>query len=83
MTGRANVFNFKFESGCSRRKKGEEREKKQPRQSPPYLFPALLFQINHNGRLVVLINDNKDDVEDEPEVHLLDADADLVVIHSV
>ena len=28
----------------------------------------------HNSRLVVLIIDNKDDVEDELEVHLLDAD---------
>ena len=28
-----------------------------------------------NSRLVVLVIDNKDDFEDEPEVHLLDADA--------
>ena len=45
------------------------------RQSPPYSFLTLLFSDNLNGHLVVLVNDNKDDVEDEPEVHLLDADA--------
>ena len=35
-----------------------------------------LFAISDkcNGRLVVLVNDNKVDVEEDPEVHLLDPD---------
>ena len=53
--------------------KGGEREEAATSVSALFI-PDFALSDNHNGRLVVLINDNKDDVEDEPEVHLLDAD---------
>ena len=61
---------------------GGEREEAATSVSALFI-PDFALSDNHNGRLVVLVNDNKDDVEDEPEVHLLDADvvAEEVKLH--
>ena len=56
--------------------KGRGGEREEAATSVSALFiPDFALSDNLNGHLVVLVNDNKDDVEDEPEVHLLDADA--------
>ena len=73
VTERAKVFIVKLESG--RLQEGEEGEKKQPRQPlPRKILDLFAISDKCNGRLVVYVNDNKVDVEEEPEVHLLDPD---------
>ena len=61
----------------------EGRERRSSHVSLRLIIPDFALSDKPNGRLVVLINDNKDDVEDEPEVHLLDADvvAEEVKLH--
>ena len=54
-------------------REGEEREEAATSVSALIVYGFALSD-KHNSRLVVLIIDNKDDVEDELEVHLLDAD---------
>ena len=53
--------------------KGGEREEAATSVSALIIYDFALSD-KLNSRLVVLIIDNKDDVEDELEVHLLDAD---------
>ena len=53
--------------------KGGEREEAATSVSALIIYDFALSD-KHSNRLVVLIIDNKDDVEDELEVHLLDAD---------
>ena len=54
-------------------REGEEREEAATSVSALIIYDFALSD-NLNSHLVVLIFDNKDDVEDELEVHLLDAD---------
>ena len=63
-------------------REGEEREEAATSVSALIVYDFALSD-KHNSRLVVLIIDNKDDVEDELEVHLLDADvvAEEVQLH--
>ena len=64
--------------------KGRGGEREEAATSVSALFiPDFALSDNPNGHLVVLVNDNKDDIEDEPEVHLLDADvvAEEVKLH--
>ena len=53
--------------------KGGEREEAATSVSALIIYDFALSD-KLNSRLVVLVIDNKDDFEDEPEVHLLDAD---------